>query len=268
MAEPQRWLLPDLRSALTRASERRRQQIRCTLAVIDEYVNTPDAAFRSAAANIACLRAIAARQLDASLSVKLTALGAVFDRPLCLEHLHLITTEAIHLAVPLEIDMEGPGLVEFTLDAARNCRSVHDHVTVALQASMERTSGDLEAMIRRDIGIRLVKGAYGGDFTDFSAVQERFRKIASAATGHGMPFSVGTHDPDLVAWLLEQLADHRDQVEFGFLMGLGDQTKQDLVAGGWSVSEYLPFGYPGSAYIARREAYIHTLHEIGRVPVP
>jgi proline dehydrogenase len=266
MAHP--WSVPDLGSALTRAEGRRRQQIRCSLAALDEYVKTPQDAFRSATGNVACLRGIAARQLDTALSVKLTALGAVFDRDLCMENLHLITTEAARLRIPLEIDMEGRGLVEFTLDAARACRGVHDQVTIALQAYLDRTRSDLADMSGRGIGIRLVKGAYIGDITDFSAIQERFRAIADTAIGRGQPFSAGTHDPELISWLQERMADNRHQIEFGFLMGLGDRTKIDLVGNGWSVTEYVPFGASETAYTARREAYIRGLRELGRSPVP
>jgi proline dehydrogenase len=262
------WSVPDLGSALTRADGRRRQQIRCSLAALDEYVKIPQDAFRSTTGNVACLRGIAARQLDAALSVKLTALGAVFDRDLCMENLRLITMEAARLRIPLEIDMEGRGLVEFTLDAARTCRIVHDQVTIALQANLDRTRSDLPDMIGRGIRIRLVKGAYMGDITEFSAVQERFRAIAETAIGRGLLFSAGTHDPDLISWLRERMADHRHQIEFGFLMGLGDQTKLDLVTDRWSVTEYVPFGAAGTAYTARREAYIRGLREIGRSPVP
>jgi proline dehydrogenase len=262
------WSVPDLGSALTRADERRRQQIRCSLAALDEYVKTPGDAFRSTTGNVACLRGIAARQLDAALSVKLTALGAVFDRNLCMENLRLITAEAARLRIPLEIDMEGRGLVEFTLDAARACRVVHDQVTIALQAYLDRTRSDLADMSNSEIGVRLVKGAYIGDTTDFSAIQERFRAIANTTIGRDQPFSAGTHDPELVSWLRERMADHRNQIEFGFLMGLGDQTKLDLVADGWSVTEYVPFGPEETAYTARREAYIRSLREIGRKPVP
>jgi len=268
MSEAHPWSVPDLGSALTRADGRRRQQIHCSLAALDEYVKTPQDAFRSATGNVACLRGIAARQLDAALSVKLTALGAVFDRNLCMENLRLIATEAARLRIPLEIDMEGRGLVEFTLESARACQEVHNQVTIALQAYLDRTRSDLADMSRRGIGIRLVKGTYVGDTTDFSSIQARFRAIADALIGAGQLFSVGTHDPDLIAWFQERMADHRHQIEFGFLMGLGEQTKPALVADGWSVTEYVPFGEGGTAYTARREAYIRGLRELGRAPVP
>jgi proline dehydrogenase len=267
MNQDDRWALPDLASALNRAGERKRQRIRCSLSVLEEYVKGPDESFRSATGNIACLRGIASRQLDSALSVKLTALGAIFDRDLCMEHLRMIAKEAAKLHVPLELDMEGRGLVEFTIEAARACREVHDQVTIALQAYLDRTRSDMRAMDTQRISVRLVKGAYIGNVTDYFEIQARFKTLAEEALDIGSPFSAGTHDPDLVAWLEERMAEHKDLIEFGFLMGLADRTKAGLVAEGWSVSEYIPYGLSNTAYTARRERYLGDLAELGRMPL-
>ena len=80
-----------------------------------------------------------------------------------------------------------------------------------------------------------------------------------------MPFSVGTHDPDLIAWLVQ---DTPRTVEFGFLMGLSDETKHWLAKKGRAVAEYVPFGEEAGAYVARREAYLEKLAAEGRSPVP
>ena len=56
----------------------------------------------------------------------------------------------------------------------------------------------------------------------------------------GAAFQVATHDPELLEWLTSRLDDEKHRVEFGFLMGLSDQTKMVLTENGWAVSEYLP----------------------------
>jgi proline dehydrogenase len=64
------------------------------------------------------------------------------------------------------------------------------------------------------------------------------------------------------------MADQRDHLTFGFLMGLSDQTKLRLARQGWQVSEYVPFGSDPVPYVARRERYLRELREQDRSPAP
>jgi proline dehydrogenase len=64
------------------------------------------------------------------------------------------------------------------------------------------------------------------------------------------------------------MADQRDHLTFGFLMGLSDQTKLRLARQGWQVSEYVPFGSDPGPYVARRERYLRELREQDRSPAP
>lgn len=260
-------VLPDLSSALSWASERKRQHIRCSLAMTSESAKSADIAFHSAKGDIDCLRSIATRQLDAALSIKLSAIGAIFNHDLCMEYLLLIAREAARLQVPLEIEMEGKDLVEFTIDATLSCRKVHDRVTLSLQAYLDRTAGDLRSLSARGVSIRLVKGAFSGDSSDFSQIQARFRSLAEKLAASGQQFFAGTHDPDLISYLMERMADSRDRIEFGFFLGFADQTKQVMVAEGWEVSEYIPFGANAEAYISRCRRYCLELEQSGRSPM-
>jgi proline dehydrogenase len=164
--------------------------------------------------------------------------------------------------------MEGKGSVAFTIDMAIACAAIHRPVTVALQAYLNRTQADLETVVSHGIGVRLVKGAYLGDIQNFREIQDRMRAVAEDMLLREKPFSFATQDPDLIAWLLERLGGKRDAVEFGFIMGLSDQTKVGLATDGWKVSEYVPFGPGGSAYILRRERYLRDLQVLGRTPAP
>jgi proline dehydrogenase len=82
------------------------------------------------------------------------------------------------------------------------------------------------------------------------------------------PFSVGTHDPQLIEWIKEKMVDRKDQMEFGFLKGLADETKLQLVDDEWKVSEYIPFGSEKEAYEVRRNRYLKDLEKNGREPAP
>ena len=141
-------------------------------------------------------------------------------------------------------------------------------LTVALQAYLDRTPADCELCLDKGIRIRLVKGAYLGDAGNFVEIQGRLRGLISRLGESGENFSVGTHDPEIVAWIQRDAGIPRHQIELGFLMGLADQTKILLAGSGWDVSEYVPFGASGTAYRKRRERYLALLMEAGRSPLP
>jgi proline dehydrogenase len=262
-----RWSLPDLDAAVRWCEERNRQGIGCSINLLGEYVQDRDAAWEAASECRAAVRAVEAHALDASVAVKLSVLGAVFDREGCMAHLERITAEGKRRGVRVEIDMEGKNLVDFTLAAACRAAGEGHRVTLAVQAYLQRAAADLRAMEAAGIRPRLVKGAYLGDTRDFDLIQRQFRALAASLLSSRTPFAVGTHDPDLVAWLTAH-AESRGLVEFSFLMGLADQTKKAMVAEGWKVSEYVPYGRRGSIYEARRVQYLARLRGLGRSPLP
>ena len=167
-----RWTLPDQASALAWVRERKVKGIRCTLALLGEYAKTMDEARANVGGDLACIRAIAPYQSGASLSVKISAIGSLFDPKATLDHAIRIAREAARDGVPLEIDMEGKGSVDLTLDAALACRKEHPAVTVALQSYLNRTGEDIRTMVAKGIGVRLVKGAYLGDYSDPAQIRE------------------------------------------------------------------------------------------------
>jgi proline dehydrogenase len=263
-----RWTLPDQASALAWVRERKARRIRCTLALLGEYARTPDEAGTVVEGNISCIRGIALQAAGASLSVKPSAIGGIIDPGSSLDHVLRIAREAARCGVPLELDMEGKGSVDLTLEAASRCRKEYRRITVALQSYLERTGEDIPRMVSQGIGVRLVKGAYLGDTSDFVKIQQLTEQDARILKALHAPFSLGTHDPDLIGWAEREFGRERDLVEFGFLKGLSEQTKIRLAGGGWRVSEYVPFGPGGEAYVLRRERYLRELAGNGRVSAP
>lgn len=261
----ERWTLPDLDAAVRRCRAQNARGIRCILDALGEYARDERQALENLERSAAAVAAIEEEGLDASLSVKMTALGALIDRDAARDALLRLCNEAREHAVAFEVDMEGRGLVETTVDAAVACAREGMPVTLALQTSLDRTPGDLERIVRHSIRPRLVKGAYGGDAAGLEEVRRRFRALAAGLLDRGVPFSAGTHDPDLVAWLV---ADAGRTVEFAFLMGLSDETKLRLAGEGRAVAEYVPFGEQTEVYVARRERYLAGLTAERRAPVP
>jgi proline dehydrogenase len=259
-----RWALPDRYSALLWCKRRNQQKIRCIIDVLGENAGSPDQAQRCRDACISTAQSIRENGLDASLSIKLTALGALMDEDLAKENALLVQKAASSFNVDTEIDMEGAALVDFTGEVAIACARHGKPVTIALQSYLHRTEDDIEKLCRNGLRIRLVKGAYLGDIRDYEEIENSFMKCFAVLLQSGKPFSAGTHDPMLLSWMREKLGQKRDLMEFGFLKGLADETKLRMAGEGFRVAEYIPFGRSDRAYAARREKYLRDLDRMNR----
>ena len=266
--ELDRWLLTERWSALQWCRERNSLGIRGVLDILGGYSRDAVQAARSARAYISSARAIEGQGLKASFSIKLSTLGVSFDRELCRRKLQDICAAAAPLRVGIEVDMEGKSLVDFYVRSAIEAADEGYPITLAVQAYLDRTPEDLERLVKRGVRIRLVKGAYLGDTEDFVEIQRRVKRLAVRLSTTDSPFSIGTHDPEIINWAKAQFAGAKGILEFGFLKGLSDETKLSLARDGWVVAEYVPFGKAGRAYVSRRLRYLRRLEELGRKPAP
>ena len=262
-----RWALPDLQSAVAWCSRRNTQNIRCVIDVLGEYAREESQAAGSVEAYLAAAKAISNCRLASSLTVKLSALGALFDQERCRKNVGTIAREAARRGVGFEIDMEGQSLITYTIDVAAACAKKR-RVSLALQAYLDRSRDDVLRASESGITVRIVKGAYTGSTTDFADIQKRFKQLSKILCATATFFTVGTHNPDLIEWMTAKMEGKKDLIEFGFLKGLADRTKVTMAQEGWLVSEYVPFGENRTAYEARRRKYLKELESLGRIPAP
>jgi proline dehydrogenase len=300
--ETNRWALPDLSAALAWAQQRQQTGIAVELDPLGEYAGSVEQAERSAAAYQACLDAIARQttvlrqarpekslairaisgtspSLDdrpdkagwphLALALKLSALGLMISPPTTERLLRHLLESARAAGVPMEIDIEGTPSVGLTCALAQTLAREGFSPVLALQAYLDRTPGDLDVSLNAGLKVRLVKGAYLGDTGDFAQIQSRFLALCEQAREAGRPFDVGTHDPVILQHLQQTLTGSaKQQVAFGFLKGLADQTKQQLCAAGWRVAEYVPYGVNRTAYEKRRRNYLKGLDALHKAPAP
>ena len=215
--------------------------------------------------------ALSEQELNGSITIKPTTLGALLDKARCTEHILTIFREAVAHGAGFEIATEAKGLVECTVKAAVTCAKAAkegQHLTLALQAYLDRTPEDLKIALDNGIRLRLVKGAYLGDAGEFKEIQERFRRLAEGVLESKHFLAVGTHDTELIEWLMKRVGSKKQLVEFGFLKGLSDSTKLDLAGQGWDVLEYIPFGENVEAYESRRWKFLRELEHLGKAPAP
>ena len=267
--EPDRWTLPDWPSTLSWCQTRNSQGIRCIIDVLGEYASTKQTAEKAMSAYVDCIGQIHDEKLKASISIKLSSLGAMFDPDLAMKNAMDLAKEALRQDVGFEIDMEGKQSIDLTIKVTKGCAAAGTPVTMTLQAYLKRTLDDLDELQAIDnVRYRLVKGAYVGD--DFTAhmISESYKLLIEALTYLKRPFCIATHDPELLEWMrLTRIID-TGRTEFSFLKGLADKTKLAFVEKNLNVSEYVPFGMESGPYIARRMKYLQDLERLNKSPAP
>ena len=264
---PTRWTLPDQESALRWCAKRNEQGIRCIFDILGRYNRDETQARKSYKTYEDLAKVIKKKRLNASLSVKPSTLGGTMERELTQRLVRKLCENVTDMEVGFELDIEGQRMVDLTLTMAEDCARSGMKITIALQAYLSRTPSDIERMLDAGAKVRLVKGAYTGDISDFNTIAETYKDLVELILGRDTLFYAATHDPDLLEWIQARICD-RDIVEFGFLMGLADETKERLAYEGWRVAEYVPFGPHKEGYESRRKTYLRMLDELGRTPAP
>ena len=207
------------------------------------------------------IRAIAARNLDSTISIKLSQLGQTVDRNACVANLNRILDQAKALGVPVEIDMEDSSLVSDTLSLFREAATTHPQTRLAIQAALRRTPLDLESLAPLKPRIRLVKGAYAEPVEHAqqgkNEIRAQFKFLIDWLFQHGADPAFGTHDDELIAYARTAAAKAGRgprEFEFQFLYGIRRDLQQELVDQGHRVRVYIPFGSAWYPYLTRRMA--------------
>jgi proline dehydrogenase len=263
-----RWTEPNCQQSLAWCKARQKQNIKCTVAFLGGIPEDDAKAQLACDTYMNAIGLIGEQELNASLTVKPSVLGALLDKAKCRQRTLAIAKSAADQNLALEIATEGIDLVSFALETAVACAEENKDVILDLQAYLDRTSEDQKAATKGGVKVRLVKGAYVGDLNKREEIQNRFRSLVEAAVEDSQEVLLGTHDPELIEWAKAKFRGKKRGVEFGFLKGLSDETKVELARQGWRVLEYVPFGEKTEAYVNRRLKSLKDLEAMGKMPAP
>lgn len=214
------------------------------------------------------LQQIHASGVDAYVSVKLSQLGLKVDENLALANLRALLTEAKALGLRIRIDMEESALVDTTLDLYRRLRfgEGFDNVGVVIQSCLYRSEEDVRRLVAEGASVRLVKGAYKEPpsvaYPQKAGVDAAFVRLAELllsedARQHGAQLAAATHDDAMIAAVQRYAAAHnlpKDAFEFQLLYGIRRERQEQLVAQGYRVRIYVPYGTAWYPYFMRRLA--------------
>lgn len=200
--------------------------------------------------------------LEVNASLKLTQFGFDLDEARCEKHVREIVAHAEKLGGFIRLDMESSAYTERTLAFHR--RLAVDHaaaVGVVIQSALRRSTADIEALAAAGTRVRLCKGAYMEPahlaFPDKKDVDAHYvrllQKLLTSSAYHGL----ATHDDviiDQVKKFVTTEGISRDHFEFQMLYGVRRDLQDALVADGWRIRVYIPFGTHWYPYLMRRLA--------------
>jgi proline dehydrogenase len=250
--------------ALGACERMNREGIAVTLDALGESVTTEAEARASANVYHQMLDAIAARGLNANVSVKLSQMGMDFDPGLAERIVGEMVEHASRVNSFVRIDMEGSPYTEATIAMTERLQTRGDggsRVGTVLQAYLFRTAADAERLLGQGIRIRLCKGAYKEPaeiaFPLKTDVDENYIKLAEHLMTSGVFCGIATHDEAIVEKLLAFVRERsvpKNAFEFQMLYGIRRDLQRQLVKQGFGVRVYVPFGPEWYPYFMRRLA--------------
>jgi proline dehydrogenase len=225
--------------------------------------NVADAREARAAAQdfITALKAIKQNGVDANISVKLTALGLDISQELCEENVRAILEHAQRYPIFVRIDMEGSDYTERTVAMTLSMHRQYEHVGTVIQSCLYRSKHDIEQLIAQGVRVRLVKGAYKEPkeiaFQNKSEVDHNYVQLMMMLILRGNYPAIATHDEAIINATCKYARDHgisKEAFEFQMLYGIRRDLQQKLVAQGYNVRVYVPYGSQWYPYLMRRMA--------------
>lgn len=256
-----------MEEALAAAAQLNAEGMEVSLDSLGESVTQVSQAQESAAVYHQLLDEIAARGLRANISVKLTAMGMDIGGhgagPALAEGIVAeLVAHAERLDNFVRIDMEGSDYTDATLTMTeRLAARFPRRVGTVLQAYLRRTEADTERLLGQGVRIRLCKGAYKEvpqiAFPDKMEVDANYNRLMKRMAASGMFCGIATHDEALIGELRRFAKEGglaRDAFEFQLLYGIRRDLQRQLVAEGYRVRIYLPFGTEWFPYFMRRLA--------------
>jgi proline dehydrogenase len=229
-----------------------------TLDFLGESVATLAAAEAAAREYLHIIDAVRQADIGRNLSLKLTQLGLEVDRASAVDNLRRVLDRAEGFFV--RIDMESSRHTDVTLDVFETLwKQGYRHMGVVLQSDLRRTEQDARRILALGARIRLVKGAYKEPraiaYQKKSEVDAAYARLLRLLLAEGQYPAIATHDPamiDLACRLAAEMGLGPDRFEFQMLYGIRRDLQASLVARGYRVRLYIPFGREWYPYFMRR----------------
>jgi proline dehydrogenase len=250
-----------LDQALAVARALNAEGITVTLDHLGESVSTLAEAAAARDVYLRTLDAIHSSGIQANVSLKLTQFGLDLSSEQCLANVDQLVRRAAELGSFVRVDMESSGYADRTLDLVHTLHARYGAVGVVVQSYLHRSQTDVEKLCAAKIRVRLCKGAYlEPDTVAFprkADVDRNYLELTRYLLQGGVYPALATHDESIVRQICRFVTDRkisRESFEFQMLYGIRRDLQRHLVAEGYRVRLYVPFGMAWYPYYMRRLA--------------
>jgi proline dehydrogenase len=205
---------------------------------------------------------VAEEKLNAYVSLKFTQLGQDISEDFLAENLGRILERAQQDGLFVRFDMESSEYTQQTLDAFEKIWAEGwREIGIVLQSYLKRSAGDVARMNELGARVRLCKGAYDEPasvaFKDRREVDGNFIELMKMLLAEGNDPAIATHHDAMIDATVEfhqKEGVGKETFEFQMLHGVRRDLQRQLVADGYRVSVYVPFGSHWYPYLMRRLA--------------
>ena len=207
------------------------------------------------------LDALHAAGLEPNVSLKLTQFGLDLSAAACEENVAALVERAASVSGFVRVDMESSQYTDRTLEIVTRLHERFGACGTVIQAYLLRSAADVEALDGLRIRVRLCKGAYlepsAVAFSGKGDVDRNYLELAGRLLEAGMYPAIATHDPRMIEGVQQYAALHgvgKDRFEFQMLYGIRRDLQRQLIAEGYRLRLYVPFGEAWYPYFMRRLA--------------
>ena len=250
-----------LEAALEVCRTIRAEGISATLDYLGENVRSLEEASACRDMYLLTLRSMRDAGLEPNVSLKLSQFGIDLSPEACEANIAMLVEAAAQIGGFVRIDMESSQYTQRTLEIVAR---VHDRFRACgtvIQAYLLRSEADIEELNGRRVRVRLCKGAYleppSVALASKQAVDRNYLRLASILLKCGEYPAIATHDEKMLAGVRHFAAEQGiapDCYEFQMLYGIRRDLQKKLIADGYRLRLYVPFGEAWYPYFMRRLA--------------
>jgi proline dehydrogenase len=237
------------------------EKITVTLDHLGESVTSLEEAAAARDVYLHTLASIHDSGTQGNVSLKLTQFGLDFSYEECRANVEQLIRRADQLQSFVRVDMESSEYTQRTLGLVESLHAQYPRVGVVIQAYLYRSKADVEKLSAARIRVRLCKGAYLEPatvaFAQKEEVDRNFIDLMRILLDRGEYPAIATHDPKMIDATKAYAGARnipRDAFEFQMLYGIRCDLQRQLVAEGYRLRLYVPFGKAWYPYYMRRLA--------------